>query len=588
MKNRRSIQNATISLLAIAVSMGAAASERGAAQLIAKPWTRGAGPADTSTWVGSNYTPAYASNQIQMWHDFRPDVIEKELAAARRIFGFTSLRVFLHHMVYDAEREILLQRIEQFLQICDRHNIKPGFVFFDDCHRRKGVTLEPQPAIKGYCNGRWAALQDVDHSEENFPKFKNFVQDIVRAHHKDPRVLWWEVYNEPEFAHTPEGRIPLPFQEKLRGAAYAWALECEPIQPVLSNWTDNPHTEIVDVHKYGWGPWDSEVDINPAKGSFFTEAGARWRPPRMPDGEPCEVIKWLQDRRAAGKAVPGVMLAWELMIGDSNCRWIQGTSAFSPEPTIPWCGLLWPDGSPFSLAEVEAIRHYTTGERRALLYEDFQAPAPDLPRGWIDYQVGVAPPPVRFPPNNRLEKLKSRGSLPEVSTTTAGFLPKTQTGVCIVPPGREIVAGEAGWSNYVMEAVIMLRDYRSEAGLMLRVNKPNSDQMQGYYVSLDVEKLTLTKIQDGRKELKTYDHVASMECKVVPDEWNQLRVAVDGNRIRVWLNRMHPTADPANGLRIDFVDKENPVLSGSVGLRAVNGEAWFDNAVVLSGGDERR
>src|SRR5512135_1836415 len=88
-------------------------------------------PTDTSSWIGTNYTPAYASNQVQMWHDFRPEVIERELAAARRYYGINTLRVYLHNMVYDAEKEIFLKRIEEFLVICQRHAIRPGFTFFD-------------------------------------------------------------------------------------------------------------------------------------------------------------------------------------------------------------------------------------------------------------------------------------------------------------------------------------------------------------------------------------------------------------------------------------------------------------------------
>ncbi|MEK6235343.1 MAG: hypothetical protein N2C14_11600, partial [Planctomycetales bacterium] len=46
--------------------------------------------------IGSNYTPAYAVNQVQFWHDFRPDAVEKELAAASKYFGVSTLRVYLH------------------------------------------------------------------------------------------------------------------------------------------------------------------------------------------------------------------------------------------------------------------------------------------------------------------------------------------------------------------------------------------------------------------------------------------------------------------------------------------------------------
>ena len=31
-----------------------------------------------------------------MWHDFRPEVIEKELAAAQHYYGINTLRVYLH------------------------------------------------------------------------------------------------------------------------------------------------------------------------------------------------------------------------------------------------------------------------------------------------------------------------------------------------------------------------------------------------------------------------------------------------------------------------------------------------------------
>lgn len=47
------------------------------------------------------------------------------------------------------------------------------------------------------------------------------------------------------------------------------------------------------------------------------------------------------------------------------------------------------------------------------------------------------------------------------------------------------------------------------------------------------------------------------------------------------MNRMHPSSDPDRGLRIDFTDKKNPILSGAVGLRAHRVSAWFDNIVVL-------
>ena len=127
-----------------------------------------AAPYETAKWIGANYTPAYAVNQVQFWHDFRPDVVERELSAAKKHFGITSVRVYLHTVNFREEKESSLARIETFLQICDRHGITPGFTFFDDCHRHEGIYLDrPTEPVKGYHNGRWAACpQDRERTEE--------------------------------------------------------------------------------------------------------------------------------------------------------------------------------------------------------------------------------------------------------------------------------------------------------------------------------------------------------------------------------------------------------------------------------------
>ena len=343
-------------------------------------------PHRTSRWVGANYTPAGCVNAVQLWHEFPAEVIQRELAAAKEHFGITSLRVYLHNIPFDAEKDRFLQRIEEFLALCDRHGIKPGFVFFDDCWNHEGITLRSRPPVKGRHNGRWAACpQDVQRTEEKLPELKRYIQDVVRAHRRDGRVLWWEIYNEP--------RMKSDYSARLRKLGYRWAKEVGPIQPVICCWDDSPETDVVDAHNYGnnFSAWDRQADLNPRKGTVFTEAGARWFAPRRSNGEPIEVIDWLQRRKAAGKYVPGVYLCWELMVGNSNCRWYWGTKDGTPEPTIPWCGLMWPDCTPVSLAEAEAVRHYTTGRRRAMFFDDFQdapagrptaAPGPAAAESW--------------------------------------------------------------------------------------------------------------------------------------------------------------------------------------------------------------
>ncbi len=506
--------------------------------------TPAAGPIQTQRWVGSNYTPAYCVNAVQLWHDFRPDVIEKELAAAQKYFGLTSLRVYLHNIPHEAEKEAFLARIDEFLAICDRHGIRPGFVFFDDCWNHKGVELESKPPVKGRHNGRWAACpQDKHRTDEYLPRLKAYVQDVIRAHRRDKRVLWWEIFNEPKRRSA--------YSTRLRKAAYAWAKELAPVQPVISCWNDNEATDIVDAHSYrgDFAAWDRQVDLNPAKGAVFTEAGARWYAPRPSNSEPVEVIHWLKGRRDAGKYVPGVYLCWELMVGNSNCRWYWGTKDAAPEPTVPWCGLMWPDATPVSLAEAEAVRSYVTGRRRALFFDDFQdAPPPPIRAGWTAY--GAA---------------GTKGS-----------------GVLAISPGVKMIAGDTKWTDYVLEGVVMLKGEGGNAGLLFRVNDPGPgfDQMRGYYVGFDTKRLYLGKMANNWQPLAACD-LARLDCRVVPGVWNLIRVAAEGPRIRVWFNRMHPSADTECGLRIDYTDRKDPILAGNVGLRAHRTEAWFDNVVVL-------
>ena len=52
------------------------------------------------------------------------------------------------------------------------------------------------------------------------------------------------------------------------------------------------------------------------------------------------------------------MLAWEAMVGHSQTRWHWGQAEGTAEPAIPWCGHLFPDGTPMSFTEATAIRRY--------------------------------------------------------------------------------------------------------------------------------------------------------------------------------------------------------------------------------------
>src|SRR5207344_2702414 len=101
--------------------------------------------------VGSNYTPATASNELEMWQaeTFDPKRIDLELGWAESI-GLNTMRVFLHDLLWQQDPKGFKSRIDTFLGIADKHHIKILFVLFDSCwdpNPKLGKQHEPTPGV---------------------------------------------------------------------------------------------------------------------------------------------------------------------------------------------------------------------------------------------------------------------------------------------------------------------------------------------------------------------------------------------------------------------------------------------------------
>ena len=74
--------------------------------------------------VGSNFVPANAINQLEMWQadTFDPQEIDKELGWAEEL-GMNTMRVFLHDLLWQQDAPGFQHRIDVFLQIADKHHI---------------------------------------------------------------------------------------------------------------------------------------------------------------------------------------------------------------------------------------------------------------------------------------------------------------------------------------------------------------------------------------------------------------------------------------------------------------------------------
>lgn len=213
------------------------------------PWpeTRAHEWYDHQPWlVGSNYIPSTAINQLEMWQadTFDPKRIALELGWAQAI-GLNVMRVFLHDLLWQQDPQGFKKRINTFLAIADKHNIKIMFVLFDSCwdpNPELGKQRQPRPGVH---NSGWVqspgakALQDP----AQYPRLEAYVKGVVTAFAKDRRVLAWDIWNEPSNTSSgsyenqePKNKADLVLA--LIPKAFEWARSANPTQPLTSGLWD--------------------------------------------------------------------------------------------------------------------------------------------------------------------------------------------------------------------------------------------------------------------------------------------------------------------------------------------------------------
>jgi hypothetical protein len=209
------------------------------------PWS----PQHANDWyarqpwlVGSNYLPAYAINELEMWQPetFDPKRIDLELGWAQSL-GFNVMRVFLHDLLWQQDAAGFQKRLNTFLAIAEKHHIRILFVLFDSCWDplpQLGKQHAPRPGVH---NSGWVqspgarALKDPSQ----YPRLEAYVKGVVGAFAKDSRILGWDVWNEPDNDNASSyASAELPNKTELVLAllpkAFAWAREAGATQPLTS------------------------------------------------------------------------------------------------------------------------------------------------------------------------------------------------------------------------------------------------------------------------------------------------------------------------------------------------------------------
>jgi len=234
------------------------------AALAAERWT----PEQANAWyakqpwlVGCNFLPSTAINQLEMWQadTWDPETIDRELGWAQSI-GFNTVRVFLHELPWQEDREGFMKRLDEFLAIADRHKIRPLIVIFDgvwDPDPQSGPQRRPRTGVH---NSGWVQSPGrvvlADNAKQD--ALKPYVTEVIKRYANDKRVLGWDLFNEPD---NPNGNSygPLDLKNKDEAAArlvrlsFDWARAAGPSQPLtvgvwrLEHW-DKPE-QLNQVHR---------------------------------------------------------------------------------------------------------------------------------------------------------------------------------------------------------------------------------------------------------------------------------------------------------------------------------------------------
>ena len=228
--------------------------------------------------AGVNYIPAYAINSIEIWQKetFNIEVIEKEFALLQKT-GFNAIRVFVNDLVVHDDPKGFLERFELFLQKADKYNIGVMVVFFTNGGKDDG-KLGKQPEPDGTHNSGWKKQPSYsilgDKSKWGYLEF--YVKTVIKAHAKDPRIICWDIFNEPgnitsvHIAGAEKGLIQKRI-EYLEDCCYdlikesaKWARSLDPIQPItfgVHRYDDNSlgkklndlqyaESDIISYHSY--------------------------------------------------------------------------------------------------------------------------------------------------------------------------------------------------------------------------------------------------------------------------------------------------------------------------------------------------
>lgn len=328
-------------------------------------------------WLaGCNFAPSYAINQLEMWQadTWDPQTIDRELGWAQDL-GFTSVRVFLHHLLWEQDKKGFLKRMDKFLDIAAKHKIGVMFVPLDgvwDPFPKLGKQRDPKPHVH---NSGWTQSPGVEILKDpaRHDSLRGYIYGVIHHFRKDKRIHAWDLFNEPDNINRPaydrhEPPNKAEYATMLLKKAYQWAREANPSQPItsgvwLGTWADpaklSPmekfmleESDVISFHNYS--------DLNELKQCvnnlrrygrpiLCTEYMAR---PNKSTFDP--MLGYFREQNVAA-------YNWGFVAGKSQTiyPWETWTKTYTSEPTVWFHDIFRTNGVPYSAEEVQYIKSIT-------------------------------------------------------------------------------------------------------------------------------------------------------------------------------------------------------------------------------------
>jgi hypothetical protein len=327
--------------------------------------------------VGADFLPSTAINQLEMFQaeSFDTATIDKELGWAQNI-GMNTMRVYLHDLLYQQDSAGFIKRLDTFLDITKKHNIKPVLVLFDSCwdpFPKLGKQRDPKPGVH---NSGWVQNPGFDALKDStqYPRLERYVKGTVAAFANDDRVLMWDIWNEPDNTNNSSyGKVELPnkvdYVLPLMVKSFEWARSVNPSQPLSSGvWA---------------GDWSSPEKLKPIEKAqieqsdvitFHNYENAQEFEKRIkwlePYGRPLICTEYMS--RGNGSFFEGSLpvakkynvgaINWGLVDGKSQTiyPWDSWKKTYTKEPDLWFHDIFRKDGTPYKQAEVDLIKKLTS------------------------------------------------------------------------------------------------------------------------------------------------------------------------------------------------------------------------------------